>query len=146
MKKNVLVRVGERTETRERIVPAVYGDDGELLTPETGEQYTVTVPGMESRNVEMTAEEIAEFEAEVENMSTDKAEAEFGDVMFSLINAARLYHINPDNALERTNRKFIRRFNFLEARCRDLGKNMADMTLAEMDEIWEEAKRTENPA
>lgn len=95
---------------------------------------------------EKVKEEIAEFEAEVENMSTDKAEAEFGDVMFSLINAARLYHINPDNALERTNRKFIRRFNFLEARCRDLGKNMADMTLAEMDEIWEEAKRTENPA
>ena len=95
---------------------------------------------------EKVKEEIAEFEAEVENMSTDKAEAEFGDVMFSLINAARLYHINPDNALERTNRKFIRRFNFLEARCRDLGKNMAEMTLAEMDEIWEEAKRTENPA
>lgn len=95
---------------------------------------------------EKVKEEIAEFEAEVENMSTDKAEAEFGDVMFSLINAARLYHINPDNALERTNRKFIRRFNFLEARCRDLGKNMADMTLAEMDEIWEEAKRTEDPA
>ena len=95
---------------------------------------------------EKVKEEIAEFEAEVENMSTDKAEAEFGDVMFSLINAARLYHINPDNALERTNRKFIRRFNFLEARCRDLGKNMADMTLDEMDEIWEEAKRTENPA
>ena len=95
---------------------------------------------------EKVKEEIAEFEAEVENMSTDKAEAEFGDVMFSLINAARLYHINPDNALERTNRKFIRRFNFLEARCRDLGKNMADMTLAEMDEIWEEAKRTETPA
>lgn len=95
---------------------------------------------------EKVKEEIAEFEAEVENMSTEKAEAEFGDVMFSLINAARLYHINPDNALERTNRKFIRRFNFLEARCRDLGKNMADMTLAEMDEIWEEAKRTENPA
>lgn len=95
---------------------------------------------------EKVKEEIAEFEAEVENMSTEKAEAEFGDVMFSLINAARLYHINPDNALERTNRKFIRRFNFLEARCRDLGKNMAEMTLAEMDEIWEEAKRTENPA
>lgn len=95
---------------------------------------------------EKVKEEIAEFEAEVENMSTDKAEAEFGDVMFSLINAARLYHINPDNALERTNRKFIRRFNFLEARCRDLDKNMAEMTLAEMDEIWEEAKRTENPA
>ena len=62
MKKNVLVRVGERTETRERIVPAVYGEDGELLTPETVEQYTMNVPVMEARNVEMTAEEIAEFE------------------------------------------------------------------------------------
>lgn len=62
MKKNVLVNIGERTEIHERIVPAVYGEDGELLTPETVEQYTVTVPIMESRNVEMTAEEIAEFE------------------------------------------------------------------------------------
>lgn len=62
MKKNVLVKVGERTEIRERIVHAVYGDDGEMLTPETVEQYTVTVPIMAARNVEMTAEEIAEFE------------------------------------------------------------------------------------
>ena len=62
MKKNVLVKIGERTEIRERIVPAVYGDDGELISPETVEQYTVTVPVMEARNVEMTAEEIAEFE------------------------------------------------------------------------------------
>lgn len=62
MKKNVLVKIGERTEIRERIVQAVYGEDGELLTPETVEQYTVNVPVMEARNVEMTAEEIAEFE------------------------------------------------------------------------------------
>lgn len=62
MKKNVLVKIGERTETRERIVPAVYGEDGEIITPETVEQYTVTVPIMEARNVEMAAEEIAEFE------------------------------------------------------------------------------------
>ena len=62
MKKNVLVKVGERTEIRERIVPAVYGEGGELLTPESVEQYTVTVPVMEARNVEMSAEEIAEFE------------------------------------------------------------------------------------
>ena len=64
MKKNVLVKIGERTETRERIIPAVYGGDGKLLTPETVEQYTVTVPVMEARNVEMTAEEIAEFECQ----------------------------------------------------------------------------------
>ena len=62
MKKNVLVKIGERTEIRERIVPAVYGDDGELISPETVEQYTVTVPVMEARNVEMTAEEIAAFD------------------------------------------------------------------------------------
>ena len=68
MKKNVLAKIGERTETRERIVPAVYGEDGELLTPETVEQYTVTFPVMESRNVEMTAEEIAEMEAQQEEM------------------------------------------------------------------------------
>ncbi len=88
-------------------------------------------------------EEISEFEAEVEQMDKDKAEAEFGDVMFSLINAARLYKINPDNALERTNQKFIRRFNYLEAHTLKQGRQLTDMTLAEMDEIWEEAKRQE---
>ena len=62
MKKNVLVKVGERTETSERIIPPVYDEDGELLTPETVEQYTVTVPVMEARNVEMTPEEISDFE------------------------------------------------------------------------------------
>lgn len=85
-------------------------------------------------------EEISEFEAEVEQMDKEKAEAEFGDVLFSLINAARLYHINPDNALERTNQKFIRRFNYLEAKTKEQGRNLVDMSLAEMDEIWNEAK------
>ena len=86
-------------------------------------------------------EEISEFEAEVENMDKDKAEAEFGDVMFSLINAARLYKINPDNALERTNQKFIRRFNYLEEHTIQEGRNLKDMTLEEMDAIWNEAKK-----
>lgn len=86
-------------------------------------------------------EEIGEFQAEVANMDKDKAEAEFGDVMFSLINAARLYKINPDNALERTNQKFIRRFNYLEEHTIKEGKNMKDMTLEEMDAIWNEAKK-----
>lgn len=85
-------------------------------------------------------EEISEFEAEVEQMDKEKAEAEFGDVLFSLINAARLYHINPDNALERTNQKFIRRFNYLEAKTKEQGRNLSEMSLAEMDEIWNEAK------
>src|SRR5699024_4067533 len=86
-------------------------------------------------------EEIGEFEAEVENMDKEKAEAEFGDVMFSLINAARLYKINPDNALELTNQKFIRRFNYLEEHTIKQGKNLKDMTLEEMDAIWNEAKK-----
>ena len=92
---------------------------------------------------EKVKEEISEFEAEVENMDSDKAESEFGDVMFSLINAARLYKINPDNALERTNRKFIHRFSYLEERTLKQGSKLTDMTLAEMDAIWDEAKRAE---
>ena len=88
-------------------------------------------------------EEIAEFQAEVENMDKDKAEAEFGDVLFSLVNAARLYHINPDNALERTNQKFIRRFNYVEQHSIREGKNLKDMTLDEMNALWNEAKRQE---
>lgn len=85
-------------------------------------------------------EEITEFEAEVGCMDKDKAEAEFGDVLFSLINAARLYKINPDNALERTNQKFIRRFNYLEEHTIKAGRNLNDMTLSEMDSLWNEAK------
>ena len=86
-------------------------------------------------------EEIGEFQEEVANMDKDKAEAEFGDVMFSLINAARLYKINPDNALERTNQKFIRRFNYLEEHTIKEGKNLKDMSLEEMDAIWNKAKK-----
>ncbi|MDY4250414.1 nucleoside triphosphate pyrophosphohydrolase [Bacteroides pyogenes] len=93
---------------------------------------------------EKVKEEIAEFQAEVAHMDKEKAEAEFGDVMFSLVNAARLYKINPDNALERTNQKFIRRFNYLEEHTLKQGKSLKDMTLAEMDAIWEEAKKQES--
>ena len=85
-------------------------------------------------------EEISEFEAEVAHMDKERAEGELGDVLFSLINAARLYKINPDNALERTTQKFIRRFNYLEAHTLKAGRQLTDMTLAEMDEIWNEAK------
>ena len=88
-------------------------------------------------------EEIQEFQDEVAHMDKQKAEEEFGDVMFSLINAARLYKINPDNALEHTNQKFIRRFNYVEAHSKE-GKNLHDMTLEEMDKLWEEAKALEN--
>lgn len=92
---------------------------------------------------EKVKEEITEFEHEVEQMDADKAEAEFGDLMFSLINAARLYKINPDNALERTNQKFIRRFNYLEQKTLKQGINLAGLTLEEMDDIWNEAKLLE---
>ena len=85
-------------------------------------------------------EEISEFESEIDNMDKDKAEAEFGDVMFSLVNAARLYKINPDNALEMTNQKFIRRFNYLEEQTIKAGKNLKDMSLEDMDYYWNEAK------
>ena len=88
-------------------------------------------------------EEIAEFKVEVANCDADEMEAEFGDLMFSIINAARLYKINPENALERTNKKFIRRFNYLEEKTIKQGRNLKDMTLAEMDEIWNEAKAME---
>lgn len=97
-------------------------------------------------------EEIAEFEAEMRNTPSDTPsakiggsaiEAEFGDLLFSLINAARLYKIRPDNALERTNLKFIRRFNYLEAKAKEQGRDLKDMTLAEMDALWNEAKKIE---
>lgn len=89
-------------------------------------------------------EEIQEFQDEVAHMDKQKAEEEFGDVMFSLINAARLYKINPDNALELTNQKFIRRFNYVESHSIKEGKNLHDMTLEEMDKLWQEAKALEN--
>ena len=92
-------------------------------------------------------EEILEFEQEVikekvgRDDGKDKMEREFGDLMFSLVNAARLYDINPDTALELTNLKFIRRFGYLEKWAVENGKNIKEMTLAEMDVIWEESKK-----
>lgn len=85
-------------------------------------------------------EEINEFETEVGSMDSNKMEAEFGDLFFSLINAARLYKVNPDNALERTNQKFIYRFNHIEQEAQKQGKNLKEMTLEEMDILWNEAK------
>jgi len=89
------------------------------------------------------SEEFTELKNEISNMDEDKIEAEFGDMFFSLINAARLYKVNPDNALERTNQKFIRRFNYIEQESVKQGKKLKDMTLAEMDALWEQAKRDE---
>jgi MazG family protein len=85
-------------------------------------------------------EEFNELQVEIEKGNQDGIEDEFGDLFFSLINTARLYGINPENALERTNQKFISRFNYLEEKTIQKGRRLKDMTLSEMDEIWEEAK------
>lgn len=86
-------------------------------------------------------EEMAEVEAETRSGVRERLEEEFGDLLFSVINAARLYKVNPDNALEKTNRKFINRFNHIEHRANETGRKLKDMTLAEMDELWNEAKK-----
>lgn len=86
-------------------------------------------------------EEIAEFQHEVDQMDQDKMEEEFGDLFFSLVNAARLYDINPENALERTNKKFISRFNYLENKVEEQGCSLKSLSLEQMDEIWEESKK-----
>ena len=89
---------------------------------------------------EKVKEEIAEFEVEVDNMDADKATEEMGDLFFALVNAARLYNIRPDNALEKTNAKFIKRFNYIEQKAKEKGLSLKEMTLGEMEELWQEAK------
>jgi XTP/dITP diphosphohydrolase len=88
-------------------------------------------------------EELNELSHEIDKVDKDKIEAEFGDLFFAMVNAARLYGVDPEAALERTNLKFIKRFNHLESQTLMKGKNLHNMSLAEMDEIWEEAKRQE---
>lgn len=89
-------------------------------------------------------EEIAEVEVEMSAQNHERMEQEFGDLMFSLINAARLYNVNPDAALEKTNQKFIRRFNYLEQQTIKKGRSLKEMTLEEMDVIWNQAKSLDN--
>lgn len=86
-------------------------------------------------------EELQEFSEEVTRQDKDRMESEFGDILFALINYARFLKINPENALEHTNKKFIYRFQYLEERAREEGKSLSEMTLDEMDVYWEEAKR-----
>ncbi|HRN98667.1 MAG TPA: MazG nucleotide pyrophosphohydrolase domain-containing protein, partial [Flavobacterium sp.] len=86
-------------------------------------------------------EELGELQQEVESGDPSKIEAEFGDVLFSMINYARFLDVNPEDALERTNKKFITRFTYLESKAAQMGKSLQDMTLAEMDVFWEEAKK-----
>jgi MazG family protein len=89
---------------------------------------------------EKVEEELKEFKTEVANSNQDAMENEFGDVLFSMINYARFLKINPENALEKTNKKFIKRFQYLESKAKVLNKSLSEMTLAEMDVFWEEAK------
>lgn len=93
---------------------------------------------------EKVKEETREVEAEILNGNPDDLEQEFGDLMFAIVNAARLYNVNPENALDRTNRKFISRFNYIEAKAKEAGKNLKEMTLGEMDALWNEAKTLEH--
>jgi len=86
-------------------------------------------------------EELNELNAEIEKGNTDNIESEFGDVLFSMINYARFINVNPENALERTNKKFINRFQYLEEQSKNQGKSLHDMTLAEMDVYWNAAKK-----
>jgi XTP/dITP diphosphohydrolase len=90
---------------------------------------------------EKVEEELVELKTEVNLKNQNAIEDEFGDVLFSLINYARFLKVNPENALERTNKKFIRRFQYLERKAKSLQKPLSEMTLAEMDVYWEEAKK-----
>ena len=89
-------------------------------------------------------EELAELEEEMKKGDREASQAELGDFLFSVINAGRLYHLNPDTALEQTNQKFISRFNYIEQHSIKMGKSLKDMSIQEMDKLWEEAKKLEN--
>ena len=89
-------------------------------------------------------EELGELKEELSKEDKRRSTYELGDFLFSVINAARLYHLNPDNALEHPNEQFTRRFNYIELKAKELGKDIKDMTLAEMDKYWNEAKLSEN--
>ena len=89
-------------------------------------------------------EELNELEVELKKNDKEKSSMELGDFLFSVINAARLYHLNPDNSLEKTNQKFIRRFNYIEDHSIKIGKPLSEMSLQEMDALWTEAKQKEH--
>ncbi|MDC6362753.1 MULTISPECIES: nucleoside triphosphate pyrophosphohydrolase [Flavobacteriaceae] len=94
---------------------------------------------------EKLQEELGELQEEIKSNNADQMESEFGDVFFSMVNYARFLGVNPENALERTNKKFINRFQFLEGKAKEKGKTLKEMTLAEMDVFWEEAKKIDKP-
>ncbi len=95
--------------------------------------------------LEKVKEEIGELERELDGGEPEKIESELGDVLFSVVNYSRFLGINPENALERTNKKFMNRFKYLEARAKEAGKSLSEMSLAEMDQFWEAAKSYEHP-
>lgn len=86
-------------------------------------------------------EELDELQAELERDDKERSTRELGDFLFSVINAARLYHLNPDNALEHTNQKFMSRFNYVEQQAKQQGRQLSDLTLGDMDALWDEAKQ-----
>ncbi len=90
---------------------------------------------------EKVQEELGELQAEIKNSNQEKINQEFGDVLFSMINYARFLNVNPEDALEQTNKKFIKRFKYLEEKSNEIGKPLSEMTLAEMDLYWNEAKK-----
>ncbi|NLB27159.1 MAG: nucleoside triphosphate pyrophosphohydrolase, partial [Bacteroidales bacterium] len=92
---------------------------------------------------EKVKEEITELSMAIDKKDSESIESEFGDLLFSIVNAARLYGVDPESALERTNLKFISRFNFLESKTLAKGKSLKDMSLDEMDKIWDKAKNLE---
>lgn len=93
---------------------------------------------------EKVQEELSELNEEIKNGDPQKIESEFGDVLFSMVNYARFINVNPENALERTNKKFMQRFQYLEQAAQRKGKKLADMSLAEMDVFWDEAKKLQS--
>lgn len=95
--------------------------------------------------LEKVKEEIGELEIELKGGNPENIASEFGDVLFSLVNYSRFLNVNPENALERTNKKFMNRFKYLEARAAEAGKSLSEMTLAEMDQYWEAAKLEDQP-
>ena len=99
------------------------------------------MPALVASAWDKVKEEIQEFETEALAGNQERMEAELGDVLFAIVNAARLYHLIPDNALERTNQKFISRFNYLEQKAKEQGRLLDEMTLDEMEAIWQESKK-----
>lgn len=89
---------------------------------------------------EKVGEEYREVQVEIDRHDSGHLEEEFGDLLFAVINAARLYKVNPENALERSNRKFIRRFNYIESQAKEAGKSLKDLSLDQMEALWQQAK------